>query len=326
MRNCKDLMEHLSAYADGEYSGAEKRQMEAHLLSCKNCSELLKLYRDISRAKVESTMPAPRNLVNGVMERVHSDGARFEDRSKRHSRNRSAFARYAPIAACLVVVLLAIPFALPHILGQNETSIDAAPDEARMMALVEAPVAEMDADDSAPAPTALPPADAFDAQDEPAAEAEETGGWTYDSHEAFDAEDETTPEIAADWYEGGLLYYGIPIEGTDLLLFEDAGGLYIADEYGHNIFGLFQRADGLVDSHEQYGLPHFTTIVIRGELPELLEQYIPLDHEFADDGYIIYLITPETAQRLIDEMAHYDDFEFAPINIDGEFALVIFRP
>ena len=70
MRNCTELMEQLSAYADGELTGSDKELMEDHLRSCENCAALLGLYREMSAAIGDSCVSAPEALYAGVMNEI----------------------------------------------------------------------------------------------------------------------------------------------------------------------------------------------------------------------------------------------------------------
>ena len=322
MRKCNDLMEHLSAYADGEYSGAEKRQMEAHLLSCKNCSELLKLYRDISKASLEATVPAPQTLVSNVMERVHSDGVRVENRSKRYSRNRVLLTKYAPIAACLAILLLAIPFALPYIFGQYG-AVSEERDRAALFTDA-APEMEVSAGISAPDVAADAMSPEFDMDDEMVVEErhafddssiQRQDGTEAEAFGMYDAEaEELAPESAEAEMQPEIF---------GLFLIDEGDRIYVIEEYIQHSVPLpryFEFRDSTIATY-------FTKIVITGQLPELLDQYVPLDYEeLAGVDHIIYVVPRETARRIIDEMRYNANFGFTPINADGEYALVILLP
>jgi len=121
-------MELLSAYADGELSDSDKAQVEEHLIACENCSALLELYREISVAAKESSLPVPEALRAGVMEKVlKADIPRTADNVTRLSRYRVVLTRYAPIAACLAVILLALPFVVDNNRQLNDYGAPSAP-------------------------------------------------------------------------------------------------------------------------------------------------------------------------------------------------------
>jgi hypothetical protein len=107
MKNCTELEEFLSAYADSELGESDKRQVENHLAECESCSAFLEMYREISMSLSESSAPVPDALRIGVMNRVlHEDSPRVADAEAKRRRYHVFFTRYAPIAACLAVVLL----------------------------------------------------------------------------------------------------------------------------------------------------------------------------------------------------------------------------
>jgi len=288
-------MEHLSAYADGELSGTDKRQMEAHLISCTNCSELLNLYRKMSEAEDVSNVPVPDALLSGVMERVHNDGSRYEKNSNRHNRTQRTLMRYAPIAACLLIVLLAIPFAVPHLMAADDAApaaelAAAAPEYAlennRRAAGAGMPVAEeaaeaeadffMDAEPVAPAPA---------------------GDFIYDMEfeeimiDAYSAEEGLTTGMAEQ--------IAPDIEFDDDAILED----------------IILRTN------------LFAEIFIAGELPNIiLNNYIPLPDEYLFYDYTAFLISHETAELLILEMNGSDGFSYTPIYENGSYALVFHTP
>jgi len=278
MNKCKHFIELLSSYADGELSGAEKRETEAHLMSCSNCSKLLNLYQSISKAGADSAAPVPKSLVTNVMERVNNSGTRFNSSSNSHKRNRSLVTRYAPIAACLVILLLATPFVLPMLLNQNNIVPLSAPEAA------DAP--QMAAADIAPAP-------APEADDAPPAEQEEF---------YYEFEERTVEfDDAGTWgYHYGIRIY---LENDTPIAEEDAVAI---DE------------DALT--------PYFTVLTIFGDLPQVLGQFIPVESEDEDAYYVLYLVSRETAQMIIEHAEDDSSIVFSPIDEDGEYALVIHLP
>jgi len=117
MNNCVELTELISAYADGELTQSDCRRVEEHLSSCESCSAILELYREISTAMDESVVPAPEALCDGVMNMVFSeetpavtDTAPTAGNADRRRLARVMLLRYAPLAACLAIVLLAMPW------------------------------------------------------------------------------------------------------------------------------------------------------------------------------------------------------------------------
>jgi len=133
MKVCVKYSELISAYADGELTESESIDVEKHLEACDSCSALLALYREISVAVVESTVPAPESLSEGVMQKIQSgdylpgvdksddeDEPRSGDADKRRNVIRVMFTRYVPMAACLAIILLAIPRLLDLNRGAND--------------------------------------------------------------------------------------------------------------------------------------------------------------------------------------------------------------
>ena len=61
MMTCKDLVDLLSEYVDGELDPATARQLEEHLRGCVECTAFLNTFRKIrsmTRESVEAAMPA----------------------------------------------------------------------------------------------------------------------------------------------------------------------------------------------------------------------------------------------------------------------------
>ena len=110
MKKCTEITELLSAYADNELTGSDKRSVEEHLAACENCSALLEIYREISISVDESSAPVPDALRIGVMNRVRSERISNETvkdtNKKKWWQHQVLLTRLAPIAACLAVVLL----------------------------------------------------------------------------------------------------------------------------------------------------------------------------------------------------------------------------
>jgi len=154
--NCVGLADLLCAYADGELAEDKKQIVEDHLAICENCSAVLKIYREISTSVNESNVPAPDALRIGVMNRIQSEEIpRAADNRNRRGSYRFILTRYAPIAACLVVMLL---------VWQFWGNLRGSPNDAGMPAPADAPIPMMDA--AWPAPeaeagmAAAPPAEA----------------------------------------------------------------------------------------------------------------------------------------------------------------------
>jgi len=110
MNICHDNLEIISAYVDGELPENEKQLLEEHLAACEACSAVLEFYREISIAAEESAVTPPSSLVSSVMDKIRSDDTVSGTTSvKRPISLRLVLTRYAPVAACLAVILLALP-------------------------------------------------------------------------------------------------------------------------------------------------------------------------------------------------------------------------
>jgi len=153
-------LELISAYADGELTESEIKRVEEHLGSCESCSAILDLYREISVAAFESNVPAPDALCAGVMEKVLSENTEVPAGNANKSKIiRIALTRYLPVAACLAVMLITLPWVMNNYDRNTENSYlapsapGAAAPEMQMWAPAEAPmimqdqIAEADSDD-----------------------------------------------------------------------------------------------------------------------------------------------------------------------------------
>lgn len=104
------LSRQLSAYADGELSPDERREVEAHLVTCVECREELSRLRQVKY--LIGRLPereAPPELWQGVRRRIAQ-----EDQGPAAGileTMRAAFRRpaYAAVAAMVVLILIAVP-------------------------------------------------------------------------------------------------------------------------------------------------------------------------------------------------------------------------
>jgi len=142
-----EITELLSAYSDNELTDSDKQTVEEHLAANEDYSALLEIYREISISADESNVPVPDALRIGVMNRIRSESISVEKETKKKKwwQHQILLTRLAPIAACLVVVLLVWQFG-GNMFGMNETS-----------APVAAPAIMADAPAAAPAPAAPAP-------------------------------------------------------------------------------------------------------------------------------------------------------------------------
>jgi len=151
-------MEMISVYADGELKDPDTFQLEEHLGECDSCSALLEMYREISAAADEQSVDAPEALRIGVMNRIRNEEIfHTAGNVKRRKPLNIILMRYAPIAACLVVMLLVWQFRGDLWGARN----DAMSPAAEPQAVMDAPAPEEPPPEAAPAEPAPEPAGDF---------------------------------------------------------------------------------------------------------------------------------------------------------------------
>ncbi len=103
---CAQIRENLSAYVDGEISGEERDQVEAHLVACETCAlALAELNAYLDRiGKLEEVDPPPW-LTQKVMARVQSES---EEKRGFYQRFFPQFLLARPIHALATVLILVI--------------------------------------------------------------------------------------------------------------------------------------------------------------------------------------------------------------------------
>lgn len=103
---CDQIRENLSAYVDGEISGEERDQVEAHLVACETCAlALAELNAYLERiGKLEEVDPPPW-LTRKVMARVQSES---EEKRGFYQRFFPQFLLARPIHALATVLILVI--------------------------------------------------------------------------------------------------------------------------------------------------------------------------------------------------------------------------
>ena len=74
--NHKRIQNELSAYIDNELSPSRHKQIEAHLRSCKVCSEMLSAFQENRQRVANLSRPAPSTLKDAVMAKIHTE---FQD-------------------------------------------------------------------------------------------------------------------------------------------------------------------------------------------------------------------------------------------------------
>ena len=123
MSDCLQNIERISAYVDGELSPEEARLLMDHVAACPSCRALLEVYGGAFPNKPPA--PVPEALAKNVMAGVR----KISGEKKRAQKGRRLFPRLVAAAACLAVMLIAIP-RMPN-LGCSSAGMDAAMDTAR---------------------------------------------------------------------------------------------------------------------------------------------------------------------------------------------------
>ena len=328
MDNCIDFLELISAYIDGEISESDLQHLQAHLSACERCSAMLGLYKEMSAAVAESTLPAPDSLCANVMERVRSEGNSSESANGSGKKKQKSpiieFRRYIPAVACLVVVLIALPLILIN--RPDENYYVAAPVFRAFSSVEEAetqtgsadmPVAmgggatqnwaapgsavpdggDIHVPAAAPAPI-LPPAPVPESEPEPAL----TNRLQESLLDEMDSDEN---------FEFGTY-------GTEAQVMEP--------------FSDSEELDALRMFHELIS-ESYAVIDIAGVLPEILHAFepVPLGKRVSFAWEKAFRVPRDVAQYLID-MVEADDgdyFSFANIervNPDSEYGVVLYTP
>jgi len=300
VKNCIGIADLLCAYADGEINETNKRLVEEHLAICDNCSAILRVYREMTVSISETNVPAPDALRIGVMNRIQSESTpRATVEKKRSNRHFQLFlTRYAPIAACLVVVLL-----VWQVWGSTLWSERA--DRMYTAAPAAAPSADMPmmttAAESAPAPEAMWDMDGANLDD---AELEE-----FEAAESYGADEQSMPATPQD--AGGRR--------------SDTGGTD-ADWLEH----LYASIDGfgpLDEDEAELFINAHAIITIVGDLPVRLAMHEP-EHEWQYGRFgweMLYKIPLDDVAPLIQEALGREAFDVIYNNTDkaGNYALVL---
>ena len=76
---CREFVEFVGGYYDGELPGARRRLFEAHLAECQKCRDYLKAYRATIRLARDAMsdldeQAIPEELVEAILLSAHSQG------------------------------------------------------------------------------------------------------------------------------------------------------------------------------------------------------------------------------------------------------------
>ena len=363
MNNCADFSELLSAYIDDELTESDRRRVEEHLDTCESCSALLVLYREISLAVVESEVPAPEALHKNVMDKILSDDSTapdtiFKDTASKgapspvansadgRKRTRLILLRYVPMAACLAVMLLALPWIINNF--SRKASNDAAPMSASLYDINESAVMNQKAEkwdedqvmpndkdkatgyttsnDSLPAPLAPPPpSESVEIESDSSTRDYGDNGGASGESDGMGMDQTFTMEAPQDAPEPEVAPYAVTdpsaarqesasgSEGSSSPQTSDNSSKNSTNEESNDVLKLL---DSFSDA--------YVWIEIKGNLPERLKAYeaIPLDDWLS--WMVYYSISRATAQDLISELGTRDKVSITYTNENGDYAIVFY--
>jgi len=330
VNKCIDYLELLSAYVDGELTEYDRKRVEEHLETCENCSAILDLYREMSVASDEGCIPAPEALRAGVMEKVLSgetDSVDDAAKPKRQKIIRITLKRYIPVAACLAVMLLTLPWIINYRDGKTGES-SYAPAAAPELLTV-APAQPKEAQDSISKPesgniAAAGRGDMMPAMPQPEDDSANAEMGLNDNRVSDPASPllppsspspshapELLPEPAPDFALGSSVSDSPAVDADSETQLTESPGLASPD-VSENWYG----PSGFGDA--------YAWIEITGELPELIAAYDPEPLGDWPGGQALYRIPRTVAQELINDIRVRDGVEIPVNNIDGEYAVVLF--
>ena len=321
-KNCAEYSILISAYYDSELSANDRQRVEDHIDTCEYCAAALYMYREVSLAVKESLTPPPEALSGRVMADIsgaadaRSTGKTRHGYTPPHPMVRIILSRYVPAAACLVLILLALPrlqnlnraptapasSSAPFMLSESPAQMDTvAPADAPMGAnnSIQGETGGAPAPEAAPMPSAASsaagaqPDSSYDdeviqetiemeAPEEEAPQDADRGTDPYDEVLTGNTPAQAPPQIANDTSE-------IPHSAPEAPLQE------------MNISG------------------YFAVITVTGELPGILAEF---DMEDAGNGLMLIHIPRETAIELIS--TDIDGVETELGDSNAETALVQF--
>lgn len=372
MNSCIDFSENISAYADGELAQQDRLRLEEHLGACESCSGLLELYLGISSAMDESAAPVPEALCSGVMEKILSEGTAATDATlpaanaappagKPTTRKpvRLILLRYVPMAACLALVLLTLPFIIGNFIRAPRDSSGSLEPQYTTNGAVQKAVTEMD-DDGMQADAAMPEEAVRNKMNDSSAPM--SGG----SSDAADAapEKESAPDPSASSpaqsQSASGAYQSQADDSTALYPFMTMDAPMIAEGSGPEpepesvLITVFDppeatesdeeakvRSQGEIDNEEaplmpgagsdaHYLLDNFSDayawITITGGLPNTLTAYPSVVVDDWIDWDVYYMIPRAKTQGLIDEIITLNGVTIEYNNIDGTYSIVLYSP
>ncbi|MCL2221994.1 MAG: zf-HC2 domain-containing protein [Oscillospiraceae bacterium] len=282
MRQCKDYLEQISAYADDELSlASEIRDLESHLAQCQNCTAFYAFSQEISSVNTGSLVEPPSELTALVMSQVKSESA-SNSQNRTKSRNlRLVMTRLVPIAASLALVVLVWQFWG----GFGQLDYAVMPEEDAV---------------TAPAPAAAPSPEVFVATDEYlwAAEYEAEMEITEVGRRLFDEEDGAPPAFG----DGA---------GTQVALDAPSGyvshnlQLYLEIEHANIVFGGSDDPSyGALEDEDSHVSQASFIVAITGGLPYFMERFEPDPIGQFAGWDKVFVITTDQARLLLSELAY----------------------
>ena len=324
MDKCVDMLELLSAYADGEVTAEQSEKIAEHLSECDDCSALVNLYKEMNIAGEESLKAPPDSIRKNIMSAITSGDVKIEQTGsydetgelhetpvKSKTKQAIFIKRYLPAVACLAVILLALPFVINERTNQDQYNTWSSPDTAPALTTEDAqtfPTSRMEAaydaygaDEAARAvaggiaPAAIAPFETAEAEievffDDIADDAQE-------EDDAFHmrTEDDVLPEVA----------------DTPPLLPVDED----AQQPEQHLFGALDAA--LLNS--------YVLIEIQGELPEALigMEYVELGTWSIWDRY--FTVPKAVGLELAEALEDEPNVDITFLEEGSEYAIIMFK-
>lgn len=320
MDKCTEYVELISAYVDYQLTEDEMARVEDHLESCENCSALLDFYREISISASKSCVPAPDALRANVMEKVLC----CEPISKAGNANRqkivrTILTRYLPVAACLAVILISLPWVINNQGLRYNEMYSGSGESANMVVMDTVTAAGGAAAPQAPAMTM--PAEA-PMPSTPIAPAPESAPVAGDSSSMSGGVAPAPEEYAP-----------APAPSGTVAAEDDADGYAEPGAEFGSESEAWRNEDGRLPALPQAVVDENTLIAfadayawieINGDLPELLSGYEP-EPLNGKTGFNVYFIIPrDVAQVLMKESEGYDGYDFQIKDRGSDYAVVFF--
>jgi hypothetical protein len=331
MKNCESYIELLSVFADGELTDEnDKKSLEAHLLSCDECSALLEFYRESTIAADKSKVDVPDALCIGVMNMIKNEELYMPKTKKSKTKVNMILTRYLPIAACLVVLVLVWQI--------NEYLVPRGNDMAdpEVLGLISNAGDVQLSGENIPPPKAIPDdmemgdtrrRDYIPEDDEYAYDI-----FTFDNGHDLDDDNLITQNFTLDLENNTIMYDTFILDIEDNIIIYDTiiidldildNTRYRAYRTPESLIYMFTGEDLIEFTLIPEITPYFANFWINGDLPDMLLQYVAIPTE---DAGILYLIPSYETKNLIEALKEHPNYSFDLLNEFGKFSLVIYNP